>query len=226
MAYASNQLRLRISGHFGTSGSVLDRWSTGLRLAISGGGTVVAGDHTVFLEAISSAVSSFHQNTAVKAGSNCYLDSLSAVVLGTDGKYWGTTAVATVRDYPTPVAGNATGVMPWNTAQVISLRTAFKRGYASNGRMYWPAVAQVLDNGTGRLSTGAVTPILAAAKTMFDAINAAAAVQQAGLRVHVMSAVGDGTNAPVTSLRMDTRIDSIERRENQQPAVWTSTNLA
>jgi hypothetical protein len=192
---------------------VLDRWSTGLRLAITGGGTVTVADPTIFLESISAAVSSFHQNTSVKAGSNVYLDKLEAVVLGTDGKYWGSTAVATVRDYAPPVAGNATGVLPWNSALVISQRTDFKRGYASNGRMYWPAVAQVLDNGTGRLSTGAIGPYLA------DAF-------QAGLAIHVMSAVAPGYNAPVRSLRMDTRVDSIERRENQQPAAYTSVNLA
>jgi hypothetical protein len=205
---------------------VLDRWSTGLRLAITGGGTVTVADPTIFLESISAAVSSFHQNTSVKAGSNVYLDKLEAVVLGTDGKYWGSTAVATVRDYAPPVAGNATGVLPWNSALVISQRTDFKRGYASNGRMYWPAVAQVLDNGTGRLSTGAIGPYLAAAKTMYDTINTQANAFQAGLAIHVMSAVAPGYNAPVRSLRMDTRVDSIERRENQQPAAYTSVNLA
>lgn len=183
-------------------------------------------DPTVFLESISGAVSSFHQNTSVKAGSNVYLDKLEGVVLGLDGKYWGATAVATIRDYAPPVAGNAVGVLPWNSALVTSLRTDFKRGYASNGRMYWPAVAQVLDNGTGRLSTGATAPYLAAAKTMFDAINTAADTHQAGLAIHVMSAVGTGVSARVTGLRMDTRIDSIERRENQQPAVYGTVNLA
>jgi hypothetical protein len=61
---------------------------------------------------------------------------------------------------------------------------------------------------------------------MLDGINVAAQVASSGLRLHVMSGKAPGWSALVTGIRADQRMDSIERRENDQPAVWTSLSLA
>jgi hypothetical protein len=63
-------------------------------------------------------------------------------------------------------------------------------------------------------------------KTFFDALNVAANTYSAGTRLIVASNVGGGLHAPVTMIRSDDRIDSIERRENDTPATWSTSTLA
>lgn len=227
MSFDRTQIRLRFVGHFGSSpANQLDHWSAGLRLAVVGGAAVTNGDLTTFLETISGPVASFHGGASSMSGSSCYLDSINAAPLGLDGKYPSKATLTTVRDYTTPVSGSGTSLMPWNTALVTSLRTLNKRGYASNGRMYWPATSASCNNLTGRLTTTQTANYITTCKTMMDAINAAAQTLQSGLRIHVMSAVGSGTSSLVTQIRVDQRLDSIERRENDQPAVYSVASLA
>lgn len=214
-------------GHFGTLSSQLDNWSTGLRITKNDGTATLPGDTalTTFLESISGPVATFHGAAGTLAGTSTFLDYLSAAVVGTDGKYYVPSSTTIMRPYGPVIAGGGTPTQPWNTSLVCSMRTNFQRGYASNGRMYWPTIAASVNSATGRVSSSLAT-LLGLYKTMFDAINSSAETMSAGARISVMSAVGQGHFSPVRSLRMDPRLDSIERRENAQPSVWTTVNLA
>ena len=97
---------------------------------------------------------------------------------------------------------------------------------ASNGRVYWPCLALIPDAATGRLTTAQVNGRIGSFKGFFDTLNTAANAYSPGMRLIVASNVGGGTYAPVTAIRADGRLDSIERRENDQPSVWTSQTLA
>jgi hypothetical protein len=57
---------------------------------------------------------------------------------------------------------------------------------------------------------------------MLNSMNTAANVYDPGMKVRVFSNIGLGSAATVTGIRSDDRVDSIERRENQIPSVWTS----
>jgi len=117
----------------------------------------------------------------------------------------------------------------WNSAYVTSLRRLIARGLASNGRMYWPAVGMTLTSTTGRLASATQNTYMTTCKTMLDAINVAAQAYQNGLRIHVLgysAKTGASMSSMVTSIRGEQRMDSIERRENQQPPVWSSALLA
>lgn len=223
MPYSRESLYLRWVGHFGAS---LDGWSTGIRLAVIGGGPINASDYTGFLNTISSACQAFHISSNTYAGVGCYLDRITAAHLGLDGKY--ISDAHTTQEYVWGTAPNGVGTQtqPWSAAHVISLRTQFARGTASNGRFYYPALSVTTDPSTGRLQSGTVSNRVNGCKTMFDAINAAAQTLEPGLRIHVMSKVGPGNSVVCNALRADRRIDSIERRENQQPPTWTTVNLA
>jgi len=226
MAYDRQSLYLRILGHFGTSAVSNDQWSVGLHLASPTLGTMPLAGLTTFLTTIAPAIQTFHAATTTKAGNACFLDRLTVARLGLNGKYEPDTQETTQYDYPAPVSGLLTTVMPWSTALVISLRTTRPRGYASNGRFYYPVTAGTLTNTTGRATSGEVTNYIAGAKTMFDAINTAAGTLQASTRIYVMSGVGAGIAAAVTSIRCDGRFDQQERRENQTVSTYSTATLA
>jgi hypothetical protein len=235
MGYEREHLLLKAVGHFGSSSSPLDQWSTGLRLAVVGGTPPATGGLVSFLENISVPFQTFHQDSTTAASTVCFLDELTVAHIGLDGKYASEFTETVRRPYGSPVQGTGTATHPWNTAHVISLRTLKKRGLASNGRMYYPALGMLLTGATGRLGSSAVLNRVDAAKTLFDAVNVAAQSASSGLRIHVLSkgsknpatgGFGTGWSALVTSIRCDARLDSIERRENQQPPTWTSANLA
>lgn len=171
------------------------------------------------------AANIFHQAAGVLAGSSTFIDYVSGAQIGVSGKYT-PTVQETVVSALNPLGGTGTPVLPWNAASVISLRTAIPRGRASNGRMYWPCQALAVAAGTGRVASTTQGPRVAAAKTFLDALNTAGNAYSAGMRVVVASNVGGGLIATVTSIRSDDRIDSIERRENDQPPNWSTATLA
>lgn len=227
MAYEREHIYLRILGHFGAnSTNFVDYWSTGLRLATVGGGPPSTAGLVGFLESISVPINTFHTAATSFVGGNVYLDELTAAHIGLDGKYASEFTETVRRPYATPQGGGGTATQPWNVSHVISLRTLKKRGVASNGRMYYPMTAASVNATTGRLTSANAQSRVTNAKTMFDAINVAAQVASSGLRIHVMSKVDNGWSAMVTDLRSDLRLDSIERRENDQPATWVTASLA
>jgi hypothetical protein len=144
--------------------------------------------------------------------------------IGVLGKYSPATQV-TVLSPVTATAGVGVPTQPWNAALVMSLRTAAPRGLASNGRVYWPATAAAIDTATGRVSASTITARINAFRTFINALNTAGNVYSAGMAVVVASAVGGGAIRPVTAVRMDARMDSIERRENGQPSNYSSVAI-
>lgn len=226
MAFSNPHLLLRVLGNFGGNpSSNEEKWSTGFRLGIPGGTVPYdVGNLTTFLTNVAAPLRVFHLAAASLTGGTCYLTELTVARVGTDGKYDPPTQ-QTIR-YIAPVTqGTGTPVLPWSSALVFSLRTAIPRGYSSNGRIYWPALAPALDQQTGRLTQSQATSRINAFKTALDSVNTFAAAYASGMRVVVASATGGVTNT-VTSIRQDDRLDSIERRENARTPIWTSANLA
>lgn len=229
MAYANAHIQLRFGGHFGvsaTEGAEADHWSTGLRLGIVGADVPYnATALQTLVEACLDAATSFHASNQSGVGSSCFIGWATAARVGTDGKYLPASAL-TARKDQTPVAGVGTPHLPWNTALVISLRTDKPRGHASNGRVYWPAVSIALNAADGRVTPSLVDSRLVQFTSLMAGVNAAATAYAQNMRVVVASNVGDGEMRVVTAVRSDTRLDSIERRENAQPPNWiTKTNV-
>lgn len=221
----------RINGHFGANAATFrDFWSTGFRLGNIGADAPLGVDLSPFLESVAPAIETFHTDSASMVGTNTFLDELTIARVGHDGKYEPTTQETTRRKYATPRAGQFAGTQPWSSALVMSLRTGFPRGIASNGRTYWPCTALSIESATGRVNQGSVTAWVALAKTMIDSINTAAGNMISPLvRVGVFGA--DGKTGParagwVERIRVDLRADTIEKRENDEPPVWTEVALA
>lgn len=212
MPYPTPFIRLRINGVFGTPTGT-EEWSTGCKIHLGAGTT----DPTPFLEAVAPAVSAFFTSTALKSGSTTYLTELTGAVIGTDGKYVGGAAQATrIYTYPTPVSGNGTAIHDWAFACVLSLRTTvLGRGPGSHGRMYWPALAQLVATNDGRFTSSNTDSIRTAAVTLLQGINTAGnASFGSGSVVVNTSPVGSGVRAVVDRVLVGNRPDHIEKREN------------
>jgi hypothetical protein len=223
MVYPQEHVLLRFNGHFGTATAFTDRWSAGIRFGLPN--AAPAYDATklqTFVNAAQTAAITFHTSGFTAAGTNAFLDYVSGAQIGVSGKYTPSTQL-TVLSPTNTTAGVGTPTQPWNTASVISLRTAIPRGRGSNGRVYWPMLAASVAVATGRVSMGSR---ISAAKTFLDALNVAAGTYSAGTRAIVASNVGGGLHAYVTAVRSDDRLDSIERRENDQPSTWSVQALA
>jgi len=227
MVYPHEHLSLRFLGHWGTgSSTITDRWSTGIRFGFNEKAPIYdAGKLLTFVEAAMTAAKVFHAANANMTSSECWLDGVNGTRVGVDGKVQ-PPAQLTQRSVGTPIAGLNPTVHPWNTALVISLRTAHPRGRASNGRVYWPAPNGAIQQATGRLAPAAVLTRVNNFKIFIDALNSAANTYDAGSKAIVASNVGAGLIQQVTAIRSDERLDSIERRENQQASVWSTAAVA
>lgn len=226
MVYANEHILLRFNGHFGASAAPADKWSVGLRLGQAN--LPVPYDAAKLLTlatAVTTSAQTFHSAAGTAAGTSCYFDQVAAACIGPSGKYVPPGALTILGPYAAQ-PGVGTAVLPWNSAAVMSLRTTIPRGRGSNGRVYWPALAMTIAPLTGRVAVNTMQVRVNLFKTFLDAVNTAANAYLAGTRVIVASNVGLGLNAVVTGVRADDRMDSIERRENDQPSQWATATLA
>jgi hypothetical protein len=226
MAHPNTHLYCKVTGSFGGNNlSNAEKWSAGFRIGVIGADInySVAGLQTL-ANSLHTAVYAFHSVAASLAGTANWFHNVSVARVGPDGKY-NPLGQETTWSVGTQVVGTGQMNQPWNTAGNISLRTDNPRGYASNGRFYYPQLVGGLDVNSGRIVPSLQATRIAAIKTMFDAFNTAAAVYAVNARVIVSSATG-GVAAVVKQVRIDDRLDSIERRENSQPSVWHTTTLA
>ena len=226
MVFPHEHILLRFNGHFGTAVSTLDRWSCGIRFGFSNLAPVFdTGKLQTFVNAADAAARTMHATSAMAAGTSTYFDFVAGAQIGVSGKYTPSTQ-QTILSTSTPIAGVGGPGLPWNSALVISLRTAVPRGRASNGRVYWPAIALLPVASTGRIQGSIVDTRIAAFKTFLEALNTAANTYSTGMKAIVASAVGGGSIQQVTGIRSDERLDSIERRENQQASVWHTAAIS
>lgn len=226
MAHPNAHLYCRLVGSFGSDpGSNQEKWSAGFRAGVIGAD--VPFDATklqTLANSLFAAGKAFHGNVDSLTSPFCWLHNVTVARVGTDGKYLpGVQDTTFSEGLPGLGIGNAS--LPWNTSGVFSLRTGNPRGYASNGRLYYPLLVGGAALTNGRLTDTQVTARLSRAKTMFDAFNAALATYQVNTCVVVSSATGSIASR-VLQIRSDQRLDSIERRENAGQTVWFTSTLA
>jgi hypothetical protein len=227
MPYVQPFVRFKMNGHFGSSGTVKSEyWSAGLNIASATGFTPTGTTLTNFLTAVAPAVSALHGNTTINAGTRCFLDTLSAALIDTNGKYAGGSAQSTtIYTYPAPVAGPNVGTGPWSQAMAWSLRSAILRGPGSHGRCFYPALAVPVDPNTGAITAANQAAYLATVLTFINAVNTAAVANIAtGSSVSNVSPIGTGQRSPVTRVGIGARLDTQESRERSTPEAYVFGN--
>lgn len=94
--------------------------------------------------------------------------------------------------------------------------------------MYWPALAHIVESGSGRLSTADQAAVLPAGKALLDDVNIAAdALFGASVGpLSVMSNLGAGTTGTVVAVGYGKKLDSQERREGKIEEAHIYSDLA
>lgn len=131
------------------------------------------------------------------------------------------------KDYATAVqAGKTTGTQAPQVSQVITLRTAEKRGLAHSGRMYVPTPAHSV-GADGRISTADQTAQATWAKDLINAINAV----NAGALVTIMSKGSESKGLPpvdhlVNRVEIGRVYDTMRSRRTSLAEEYAGWNLA
>jgi len=227
MPYSERYVYTRILGTLGNNAAGVEQWGVGFKIPQAG--DVSPAQLAEYLSDIAPTVATFHALSSLKVGFQVYLKELTAAHVGVDGKYVGGGAQATTHHaYATPVAGGGSNAdMPYSTAMVISLRTALTRGRGSNGRIYYPLLGQVITSVSGTWTAALALEWAQKSRDLLDNINAQAAINFGGSPgVAVMSNLGSGTTAKVTSVRCGVKPDSQERRERAIEEAYQVAALA
>jgi hypothetical protein len=180
--------------------SSTEEWQTGVRLD----GTQVPT--TANFQAIDSAVQTFLSTSQARLPAGFRYIGLKWAPQDVNGRY-GDNGESVEYLAPAPLSGSTTPSYP-QVAVVLSLRTGRARGFASNGRMYFPTM-QSVQSDSGKMTAGTASGLATAGAALIQAINAV------GLgNVAVMSAVGAGRIERVTGVRVGRVFDTQRRRRN------------
>lgn len=207
MVYTAAHGKLSI---LGDSYSAQEQWQVGLRLI--GTTPPTAGQ----LSTVNTAVGTFLATTALLFTAGFRYLGLKWAPQDVDGHY-GEAGEAVEWWRPTPLTGSAMGAP--QLALVTSLRTARARGYASNGRMYWPS-AQLPDTTTGLITSAQAIAVANACGTLMTAIRGSGVGNPA-----VMSTFGAGRTEPVTGVRVGRVLDTQRRRRNGLPETYSAETV-
>jgi len=139
-----------------------------------------------------------------------------------DGTYGAPSATYT---FTSPLVGaSAAGTLPPEVALAVSFRAPII-GRRGRGRFYIPALAPSLTLAAdGTASTGAITPLLAAAKTLSDNLKNVPGADNYTPMLSVLSA-GSVTAVRPAEIRVGNHWDAQRRRQHQVPETYTSQAL-
>jgi hypothetical protein len=104
---------------------------------------------------------------------------------------------------------SAAAQLPDQCALVVSLLTGIP-GRTKRGRLYLPPMSAGLMNGNGQLSSATCTTVAAAMAAFFNGIRTSANGAQP-----VVASATAGTKTPLTSVRVDSIVDTQRRRRNK-----------
>ena len=201
---------------FGTSFNGVETWSFGVRFIQTGDPETVS--QTQVDDCAASTVTLW--NTAgIYMPSSHALTGLKLAPIGTDGKY-PPGEIAYIHDI-TPDAGpSSTPQHPAQCTQVATFLAAGQpRGRASRGRIYLPCPNAAVSSSAG--TNGLGSAIATAVATWLSALNDVADLGQAA----IMSSLGSGVAAPITSVRGDDLPDTQRRRRRQLTSTTTTVDL-
>lgn len=204
---------IQFGGTIGTD----EEWSMGLRCATDGGAD--DGDNlnaAEWLEDVAEDIVAFVEREESYLSSSVELKFVKVNAINAAGRY--TDDGSTIAEYWGAGAPSGVGTqkLPNQIALVATLETAKQRGKASKGRIYLPALALVVDTGTGLFSGSHTNAVMGSVKTLLDDINNGDGLDAESPQVCVYSNIGSpGPHEAVTHVSVDNRPDVQRRRANQ-----------
>ena len=122
------------------------------------------------------------------------------------------------------VAGAASGSAPAQQTLCISWVTEAKRGIAAKGRIFPPCTIVGVD-GNGNVQAADALSLANAAKTFVNNLNNAPGVDLPGAALTIVVLGYDGSNRPVTGVRVGNKLDTQRRRRNASPEAYSQVAL-
>lgn len=187
---------------------------------------------TDLLTAIAGKVAAWFPNQfdadGVQFTSNVKLTSIKLNRINSAGHYQDQDAMTW--EYPTPIAGTASGGYPAQLAVAVTLRTARSRGRGARGRFYLPQVAPVGAMGAGGVmpASSALSIAEGAAKLIVE-INNSYFARDAGLRtlmrVGVASNIGAGVFEEALNVDVGRVVDTIRSRRASLPEDYQTSPI-
>lgn len=213
-------------GTIGTVASARETWQTGVHLALTGGtdGPGLPTDAEL-ATILNGALSTFHSSGPVSLSMGAMLSWARCASLDDTGHYT-TDPVLAER---VPLSGGAAdhnGASPQDSL-VLTLYSGTQFGRANYGRMYMPWWSAWCNTTDGRVASGSVDAVAAAALDLVEGINAwAAAALSATARIRIMSKEGTGTTKTPAYLRVGDVKDTQQRRRRQIRERYTEAPIS
>lgn len=222
MAYQPHLL-LTFGGTLGTSDEV---FQCGIRFIKRAGligpdpVTPNASDAGELLNDSVNKISDWWNSNDVEVGGNAVLRWAKCAAIGGDGRYLYDTDPK-VHDYdPGVPAGGATRAYPFQVSKALSFKTDRNRGRATNGRIFLPSPANLVDTNTG-LITVSQTEVDHHAAFIED-------LKTSGIDSETTPAVVSSSNeewALITRVRVGNVLDTQRRRRAQLPETYLQADV-
>lgn len=123
-----------------------------------------------------------------------------------------------------PVPGPVGAFIPPQQTLAISWVTGAKRGIAAKGRIYPPATAVTVGT-DGNIDETQRLQLANAAKTFVNNLNNAPGPDLPGTALTIVVLGYNGSNRPVTGVRVGNKLDTQRRRRNASPEVYSQVAL-
>lgn len=191
-------------------------WNTGLKLSWDPG--IVVPESTVLLDMATdmaglwSTFFTLSPDSYTMAFSESYRTTeVKASLVGTDGKLV-TDSVSYF--YPAPIEGSDIGSIPAPQASVVAtLRTTKQRGPGSAGRMFLPGISYDITS-TGLINETNVNRLASNFADFIQSVNDHTFLSGGDVKVVLTSPVRGGFSDVVSSISIDTKLDTQRRRAN------------
>lgn len=191
-------------------------WNTGLKLSWDAG--IITPDSTVLydlahdMSELWETFFTLSPDSYTMAFAESYRTTeVKASLVGTDGKLE-TDSVSYF--YPVPITGNDIGSNPAPQASVVAtLRTTKQRGAGSSGRMFLPGISYDITN-EGLLNDTNTNRLASNFADFIQSVNDHEFLGGGNVKVILTSPVRGGFSERVTSISIDTKLDTQRRRAN------------
>lgn len=202
MAYPTSFLRMVVSGTL--YGNETFSWSLSLRpnFPSNPAPTVVPPD-------LITALSTFHNSASSQIGAAATMTLVKLNEIGTDGRYVSSTDTVQ-HEFDPGIAGTGASDMPPQSALVVTLRTAQRRGLANTGRFYLPFLSAGV-GADGRVLAGGALGIAANVTTLLNSIKTALGDEWLPA---VVSDIGAGAMNTITHVEVGRVVDTVRSRRS------------
>lgn len=201
-----------------------DIWSCGINFFDTSetGGDWGSTTLQPFAEQAAEAISAWFSNEDAYISSKAQLQWVKAAMIDTAGKY--TPYQIGIYDFPTPINGHSTDLIPPQISTVLSFETNRTRGLAHAGRIYPPLSGTI--GADGYIPDGTTSAMSEVGAQLIRSLNVTAeSVFNEHVHAAILSKVGEGAFGIIDKVSVGNVLDTQRRRRDAFVETYTTTEL-